>query len=46
MQVKNIEHNKRRIKIKVMDKKHIAVKIAPHFNYPHSILKCSNEKNI
>ena len=48
MQVKNTEHIERSIKINVMDKKHSSENssIFQLRNRAHSILKCSNDKNI
>ena len=49
MQVKNTEHNERSIKIKVMDKKTYSSENSSTFQlrkHAHSILKCSNDKNI
>ena len=48
MQVKNTEHIERNIKIKLMDKKHSSENssIFQLRKHAHSILKCSNDKNI
>ena len=48
MQVKNTEHNDRSIKINVMDKKHSNENSSTFQlrKHAHSILKCSNDKNI